>query len=86
MVETLDNGYSISKEGEESAMELIYNKENDTWNVVTSEVSKELVKINNDGTADLYLPNGATSTITLDAQGMMAAHQLLESGLFYAAR
>ena len=86
MVETLDNGYSISKEGEESAMELIYNKENYTWNVVPSEVSKELVKINNDGTADLYLPNGATSTITLDAQGMMAAHQLLESGLFYAAR
>lgn len=85
MVETLENGYSITKDGEEAAMELIYNKENDTWNVVTSEVSKELIKINNDGTADLYLPNGAKSTITLDAQGLMAAQQIAESGLYFAA-
>ena len=56
-----------------------------TWNVVTSEVSKELIKINNDGTADLYLPNGAKSTITLDAQGLMAAQQIAESGIYFAA-
>lgn len=86
LVETIDNGYSISKEGEEAAMELIYSKETDTWNVVAGEYSKELVKVNNDGTAQLYLPNGASTTISLDAQGMMAAHQMLETSVLYVVR
>ena len=86
MVETLENGYSIAKEGEESAMELIYNNETDTWNVVAGEFSKELVKVNNDGTAQVYLYNGASTTVTLDAQGMMAAHQAIDNGLLFVAR
>lgn len=86
MVETLENGYSISKEGEETAMELIYNQDTNTWNVVAGEVSSELLKMNNDGTADLYLPNGTTTSVSLDAQGLMAARALVDNGLFYAAR
>lgn len=34
MVKTLENGYSITKEGETASMDLIYNKEANTWNVV----------------------------------------------------
>lgn len=44
LVKTLENGYSITKEGEDSAMELIYNKEANTWNVVADGVSTELLK------------------------------------------
>ena len=51
LVKTLENGYSITKEGEDSAMELIYNKEANTWNVIADGVSTELLKMNNDGTA-----------------------------------
>ena len=58
MVKTLENGYSITKEGETASMDLIYNKEANTWNVVANGESAELVKMNNDGTADLFLPNG----------------------------
>ncbi len=86
MVETLENGYSITKEGDDIAMELIYNNDNDTWNVVSNEELKELIKMNNDGTAQLYLPNGTSTTVTLDAQGLMAAQELANGGLFYAAR
>ena len=86
MVETLENGYTISKEGEDVALDLIYNNETDTWNVVTEDQVNELLKMNNDGTAQLYLPNGASTTVTLDAQGVLAAHQLVESGLYFAAR
>lgn len=86
MVETLENGYSISKEGEQAAMELIYNQENNTWNVVSEGEAQELLKMNNDGTAQMYLPNGTSTTVTLDAAGVLAAHQLVESGLYFAAR
>ena len=75
MVKTLENGYSITKEGETASMDLIYNKEANTWNVVA-----------NDGTADLFLPNGEKMNVTLDAQGMMAARQATMSNLMFAAR
>ena len=49
MVKTLENGYSITKEGETASMDLIYNKEANTWNVVANGESSELLKMNNDG-------------------------------------
>ena len=86
LVKTLENGYSITKEGEDSAMELIYNKEANTWNVVADGVSTELLKMNNDGTAEMNLPNGDKMNVTLDAQGMMSARQATMGGLLFAAR
>ena len=50
-------------------MELIYDKDLNTWNVVAEGVSTELLQINNDGTAQMTLPNGEDLTVTLDAQG-----------------
>ena len=83
MVKTLENGYSITKEGETASMDLIYNKEANTWNVVANGESSELLKMNNDGTADLFLPNGEKMNVTLDAQGMMAARQATMSNLMF---
>lgn len=86
MVKTLENGYSITKEGEATCMELIYNKEASTWDVVANGESTELIKMNNDGTADLLLPNGEKMNVTLDAQGLLAARQATMSNLMFAAR
>ena len=87
LVETLENGYSISKEGEETSMDLIFNNETQTWNVISEDQVNELLKLNSDGTtAELYMPNGSTKTVTLDAAGVLMAQQTVESGLFYAAR
>lgn len=86
LVETLENGYSITKEGEKATMDLIYNKEANTWNVVADGESTKLLKMNNDGTAQMYLPNGETMAVTLDAQGTLAARQATLSGLLFSAR
>lgn len=84
IVETLENGYSISQEGTE-AMNLIFDENTNSWNVeVNGEVS-QLLTINNDGTANLALPNGETMNVTMDAQGVLAARQVA-NGAFYAAR
>ena len=86
LVETLENGYSITKEGETASMELIYDKDLNTWNVVADGVSTELLQINNDGTAQMTLPNGEDLTVTLDAQGVSAARQATMVNTYYAAR
>lgn len=86
MVKTLENGYSITKEGETASMDLIYDKEANTWNVVSNGESAELLKMNNNGTADIFLPNGQKMNVTLDAQGLMAARQATTSNIMFAAR
>lgn len=86
LVKTLENGYSITKEGENLSMELIYNKEANTWNVVADGVSTELLQMNNDGTAQMYLPNGEAMNVTLDAQGVATARQATMVNTYYAAR
>lgn len=86
LVETLDNGYSITKEGQKESMELIFNKEANTWNIVADGNTTELLKMNNDGTAEMCLPNGEKMTVTLDARGLTAARQATMSGVMFAAR
>lgn len=86
LVESLENGYSITKEGEKAAMELIYNEDANTWSVVANGESSELLKMNNDGSAQMYLPNGESMTVTLDAQGTLAARQVVMNGLLFASR
>ena len=86
LVETLENGYSITKEGETASMELIFDNDLNTWNVVADGVSTELLQMNNDGTAQITLPNGEDMTVTLDAQGISAARQATMVNTYYAAR
>ena len=74
LVETLENGYTITKEGEALSMSLIYDKELNTWNVVADGTSQELLQMNEDGTVQLNL-NGEEMTVSLDAQGVAAARQ-----------
>lgn len=86
LVETIENGYSITKEGEEMSMQLIYDQEQNTWNVVADGVTSELLQMNEDGTAQMYLPNGEAMNVTLDAQGVATARLAVEGNLYYAAR
>ena len=87
LVETLENGYSITKEGDENAsMELIYDKDLNSWNVVADGISTELIKMNNDGTANMTLPNGEDLTVTLDEQGVADARQAIMADAYYALK
>lgn len=69
-----------------AAYNLVYNKENNTWNAVSGEQSFELVKMNEDGTATLSLQNGTSMTVIPDAQGIATARIAIGNSLFFAAR
>lgn len=86
LVKTNENGYTITKKGEDKSVDLVYNKENNTWNAVSGEQSFELVKMNEDGTATLSLQNGTSMTVIPDAQGIATARIAIGNSLFFAAR
>ena len=77
---------SIGHKGEDKSVDLVYNKENNTWNAVADGQSFELVKMNEDGTAVLSLQNGTSMTVTPDAQGIATARIATGNSLFFAAR
>ena len=85
LVKTNENGYTITKKGEDKSVDLVYNKENNTWNAVADGQSFELVKMNEDGTATMSLQNGTSMTVTPDAQGIATARMATGSSLFFAA-
>ncbi len=83
LVTTLENGYSIVKEGDENIqMALIYDAESSTWNVVADGVSTQLLKMNNDGTVELALQDGESMTVALNAQGLAEAEAAINSNAF----
>ncbi|KAA6344719.1 hypothetical protein EZS27_007672 [termite gut metagenome] len=84
LVKSLENGYEISKG--DQVMNLIYNREQSTWNVVYDGASTELLKINNDGTANFFLPNGGSINVTLDAQGVAEVRRATMSDVYFAKR
>lgn len=86
LVKTNEDGYTISKKGEEKSVDLVYNKEKNTWNAIADGQSFELVKINEDGTATMNLQNGTSMTVVPDAQGVAAARVATGNSLFFAAR
>ena len=85
LVETLENAYSITKEGESVAMQLVFDQELNTWNVVADGVSTELLKLNDDNTASISLPNGEELNVSLDEEGIAEARQAL-TDTYFAAR
>ncbi len=87
VVTTTKEGYSITKEGEEESIDLQFDKNSQSWNVICNGESYEIMKLKDDGTVDMKLPNGSYMNVSPDAQGvMMARHALLGSTYFFAAR
>lgn len=72
-VTTTKNGYTITKEGEDNAVDLVFNSENKSWNAIQNGMSYELVQMNDDGTVTLSMKDGEKLTVTPDAQGIETA-------------
>lgn len=86
LVTTTEEGYSITKEGEEEAIELKFDEENQSWNVISNGNSYEIMKMRENGTIDLNMQDGSYMNVTPDAQGVMAARRAISGHIFFAAR
>lgn len=81
-VTTTENGYTITKEGEDNAVDLVYNSENKSWNAVQNGMSYELVQMNDDGTVTLSMKEGEKMTVIPDAQGIETARVAATGAVF----
>lgn len=88
LVRTNEDGYTITKIGEEDRpLNLVYNQDNRTWNAVTNNgQSFELITMNEDGTITFKQADGTPITVSPDLQGMTEARAANGQSLFFAAR
>ena len=85
MVASNENGYTITNKEDNQSLDLVYNKENKSWNAVTESESFELVKMNDDGTATINMQNGTSMTVTPDSEGI-ASVRAASMGVSFALR
>lgn len=81
LVETLENGYIITKEGVEGTTQLTHNAETNIWSVEANGEQSDFLRINDDNTADLLLPNGNVQSIQLNDEGLQMAKEELAQTL-----
>lgn len=85
LVASNENGYTITNKEDNQSLNLVYNKENKSWNAVTESESFELVKMNDDGTATINMQNGTSMTVTPDSEGI-ASVRAASMGVSFALR
>jgi len=84
-VETLNNGYHIENESGEE-MNLVYDKESNTWSAVTANESRKLIKFEDEDNAIVYLPNGEEKSVELSESGVLAFKQSVMDNVYLASK
>ena len=85
LVASNENGYTITNKEDNQSLDLVYNKENKSWNAVTESENFELVKMNDDGTATINMQNGTSMTVVPDSEGI-ASVRAASMGVSFASR
>lgn len=85
-IKTQKDGYQIQKEGEDKAVELVFNETEQSWNIKTNSETTKLFKFTNNNEVVMYLPDGNEMNVELNQAGVLAFKQVAEGYSYYAAR
>ena len=85
LVQSNENGYTITNKADNQSMDLVYDKENKTWSAVTGTETVELIQLNDNGTATINMQNGTCMTVVPDSEGV-ASVQAAYMGISFASR
>ena len=85
-IATKADGYSIQKQGEETTVELVYNKEDNSWNAEADGESYKLLEFTDNDKVVMFLPDGQSMEVELSQAGVLAFQQVAQGHSFYAAR
>ena len=86
LVQSNENGYTITNKADNQSMDLVYNKDTKTWSAVTENESVELIQMNDNGTATINMQNGTSMTVVPDMQGVASVRTAANMDIFYAFR
>ncbi len=76
-VTVIENGYNVS-DGE-TAMNLLYDATDNSWNVEYENCVNKLIKMVDDNNVVLYTINGGAVNVSLDAEGVDLARRMLNA-------
>ena len=85
-VETKTDGYHIQKQGEETAVDLVYNEADQSWSVKTNGESSKLMRFNGDNEVVMYLPDGGEMNVELSQAGVWAFQQAAATHSYFASK
>lgn len=85
-VETKTDGYHIQKEGEEKAIDLVFDQTDKSWSVEANGDTCKLMKFEGNDKVVMYLPDGKEMNIELSQAGVLAFRQVAEGYSYYAAK
>lgn len=85
-VETKADGYHIEKDGEEAAIDLVFNETDKSWNIEMNGEESKLLKFKDNKEVVMFLPDGKEMNVELNQAGVLAFRQIADNYLFYAAR
>jgi hypothetical protein len=85
-VETKKDGYRIQKEGEEKAIDLVFNEADKSWSVEANGEATKLMKFADNDEVVMYLPDGKEMNVELSQAGVLAFRQAVNGSSYYAAK
>lgn len=85
-VETKTDGYHIQKEGEEKALDLVFDAADKSWSVEAEGESTKLLRFQSDDEVVMFLPDGQEMNVELSQAGVYAFKQVVDNYTYYAAR
>ena len=85
-IKTQKDGYKIQKEGEDKAIELVFNETEQSWNIEAENTTTKLFKFTNNNEVVMFLPNGSEMNVELNQSGVLAFKQIAEGYSYYAAK
>ena len=85
-IETKEDGYTITKDGENEVVELIFDKTDKTWTAKQGDNSCKLLQFKDNDEVVMFLPDGSSVDVELSEAGVLAFRQIADNYSFYAAR
>ena len=85
VVECNEHGYKITDENE-VCVELRFDKNDQSWTVVTDNESYRLLSFIDDNHVKMYIPEGKSMEVELSQAGTLAFRQIVENQLYFASR
>lgn len=85
-VETKTDGYHIQKDGEEKAIDLVFDASDKSWSIEAEGESNKLLRFESDDEVVMFLPDGQEMNVELSQAGVLAFKQVVDNYSYYAAR
>ncbi len=84
-VTNLKNGYEIKNEAGE-IVDFTFDKKEKVWSMQTEQGVVKLLKVKDNNTAEVYLPDGKNMEVSMDSYGLYQVRMAVNNGMFFAAR